>query len=66
MFEKKKQKKNKKRMNWISFQVKSGLISLSQLILGANSLVQSCIPDLFQKTDEKYYQEVLQQLEVNY
>jgi len=46
-------------------EVRDGLVKMTQLILGANSLVQSCLADLFQNTPDEYYQQNLKQLEEN-
>ena len=44
--------------------VRAGLVRLSQIILGANSLVQAALPDLLEATDAAYYAESIKQLEV--
>ncbi len=44
-------------------QVRSGLISMSQIVLGANSLVQSALPRIFSETSKDYYQQLNEQLE---
>jgi tyrosine aminotransferase len=46
-------------------KVRSGLTKLSQVILGANSLVQSIIPEALLKTPQSYYQKINQQLAEN-
>lgn len=45
--------------------VRKGLVALSQLILGANSLIQSVIPKLLHETPQEFYDETLNQLENN-
>ena len=44
--------------------IRKGLISLTQLTLGANSLIQSAIPELL-SIPESFYQKTLDQLEEN-
>ncbi|RUP51823.1 tyrosine aminotransferase [Jimgerdemannia flammicorona] len=44
-------------------QARQGLISLSQLILGANSLVQGALPEILHNTPQKFYDDTLAQLE---
>jgi len=44
-------------------QVRNGLVNMSRLILGANSIVQHSLPAILHKTDEKYYKRFNQQLE---
>jgi len=43
--------------------VRDGLMKLTQLILGSNSLVQSCLPAIFEHTPKEYYEGVLRDLE---
>lgn len=43
--------------------VREGLLNMTRLILGANSLVQHSIPDMLHKTDTKYYTAFNKQLE---
>ncbi len=45
-------------------EVREGLIKLSQLVLGSNSLIQSCLPNLLKETSASYYEQNLKQLEV--
>ncbi|RUP51824.1 hypothetical protein BC936DRAFT_145490 [Jimgerdemannia flammicorona] len=44
-------------------EARQGLISLSQLILGANSLVQGALPEILHNTPQKFYDDTLAQLE---
>ena len=44
--------------------VRTGLVRLSQIVLGANSLVQSALPALLESTSASYYTESIRQLEV--
>ena len=44
--------------------VRAGLIKLSQLILGSNSLIQAALPAMLEQTSAAYYDESLKQLEV--
>lgn len=43
--------------------VKEGLMKLTQLILGSNSLIQACLPAIFEQTPKEYYEDVLKNLE---
>ncbi|KAI8907200.1 pyridoxal phosphate-dependent transferase [Gorgonomyces haynaldii] len=45
-------------------QVRKGLVSLSQLTLGANSLIQSAIPEMLQ-VDPSFHEQNMKQLETN-
>nr|CAG8586957.1 11158_t:CDS:2 [Entrophospora candida] len=45
--------------------VRSGLNSLANLILGANSLMQHALPDMLKNTPESFYQTTITQLEEN-
>jgi len=45
--------------------VHESLQSLSQLILGANTIMQAAIPEILQDTKESYYQEQMQILKAN-
>lgn len=45
--------------------VRKGLMDLSTLTLGPTSLVQSVVPELLYQTPEKFYKEVIEQLEGN-
>jgi tyrosine aminotransferase len=45
--------------------VKAGLISLSTLILGANSLVQSLLPTILQETPQSFFTETMGLLHSN-
>lgn len=45
--------------------VRSGVIALSQLILGSNTLVQSIVPTLLNESTEQFYEDTLLQLETN-
>lgn len=46
-------------------EIRKGLVSLSQLILGANSLVQSALPDIILKAPQEFYDQTMRDLEVN-
>lgn len=43
--------------------VRDGLLRLSQLILGANTLAQAAVPDLLEDTSDEYYTDLIAQLE---
>jgi len=45
--------------------VRNGLNSLANLILGANSLMQHALPDMLKNTPESFYQTTITQLEEN-
>ncbi|KND01992.1 tyrosine aminotransferase [Spizellomyces punctatus DAOM BR117] len=45
-------------------QIRKGLINLSQLILGPNSLVQAALPDILQ-APKSFYEQTMEQLERN-
>ena len=45
-------------------QVRKGLVNLSQLTLGANSLIQSAIPE-FLKAPQSFFDQTMEQLESN-
>ncbi|KAI3651594.1 hypothetical protein MP228_002897 [Amoeboaphelidium protococcarum] len=61
------------RLGWIAVydlcscleDVKSGLVALSQLILGANSITQALVPRLLSDTPKSYYEGCLTQLKQN-
>ncbi|KAG0259116.1 hypothetical protein BGZ95_004791 [Linnemannia exigua] len=53
------------RNNVFNAEVREGLNSLSQLILGSNSLIQAALPDILHKTDPAFYDETRVQLEAN-
>ena len=46
-------------------QVRPGLLALSQLILGANSLVQSALPQVLEQTPKVFFRDVITHLEAN-
>ncbi|KAJ9071444.1 hypothetical protein DSO57_1036794 [Entomophthora muscae] len=46
-------------------KLRTAMISLSQLIIGANTLVQSALPDILLNTPESFYEETILQLEQN-
>ncbi len=52
------------RIGMCSFQVKTGLVSLSQLILGANSLVQAALPAMLRDTPKEYYAGIMRHIQV--
>jgi tyrosine aminotransferase len=45
-------------------QIKSGIVNLSQLIIGANSLIQAALPDIL-ATPESFHQDTMKKLEEN-
>lgn len=53
------------RNNAFGPQVRSGIIALTQLILGSNSLTQSAIPDILSKSPESFYEDTLKSLKLN-
>ncbi|KAG0292216.1 hypothetical protein BGZ97_005658 [Linnemannia gamsii] len=53
------------RNNIFNAEVREGLNSLSQLILGSNSLIQAALPDILHKTDPAFYDETRVQLEAS-
>jgi aspartate/methionine/tyrosine aminotransferase len=44
-------------------QVRQGMVSLSQLILGSNSLVQAVVPFMLKETPQEHYTKLANQLE---
>jgi tyrosine aminotransferase len=46
--------------------VRTGLVRLAQIVLGANSLVQAALPALLEATPASYYAECNKQLEVRW
>ena len=46
-------------------RVRKGLVSLSQLILGSNSLIQSALPSLLHETPQSFYDNTMRQLRDN-
>ncbi|KAK3809262.1 MAG: tyrosine aminotransferase [Benniella sp.] len=46
-------------------EVRDGLVSLSQLILGPNSLVQGALEDILHQTDKSFHDDTCAQLEAN-
>lgn len=62
------------RMGWILIQdrheifaaeVRQGLVSLSQRILGPNTLVQAAIPEILEKVPPKFYDDAIQVVQTN-
>ncbi|KAG0342332.1 hypothetical protein BG000_005392 [Podila horticola] len=51
--------------NDVFAEVREGLNSLSQLILGSNSLVQAALPEILNNTDPSFYHDTRVQLEAN-
>lgn len=45
--------------------VREGLLNLSQVILGPNSVCQAALDDILHHTPESFYQDTIKQLEVN-
>lgn len=52
--------------NDVFAEVREGLNSLSQLILGSNSLVQAALPEILNNTDPSFYHDTRVQLEVSF
>jgi tyrosine aminotransferase len=52
-------------MNSNDFQLKTGLVKLSQLILGANTVAQSVIEEALHNTPQSYYDDLSRKLEAN-
>ncbi|ORX56272.1 tyrosine aminotransferase [Hesseltinella vesiculosa] len=46
-------------------QIREGLLNLSQVILGPNSIVQAALPDILHRTPDQFYQDTITQLEEN-
>ncbi|XP_025114868.1 tyrosine aminotransferase-like isoform X2 [Pomacea canaliculata] len=46
-------------------EVRSALVSLSQRILGPNTLVQAALPDILEKTPESFYRDTIQYIQQN-
>ncbi|KAH9502629.1 hypothetical protein Btru_073963 [Bulinus truncatus] len=46
-------------------EVRTGLLKLSQRILGPNTLVQAALPDILKNTPQSFHQETLDYLETN-
>ncbi|KAF9283013.1 hypothetical protein BGZ74_002041, partial [Mortierella antarctica] len=51
--------------NNVFAEVREGLNSLSQLILGSNSLIQAALPEILNSTDPSFYHDTRVQLEAN-
>ncbi|KAG0080424.1 hypothetical protein BGZ92_000649, partial [Podila epicladia] len=51
--------------NNVFAEVREGLNSLSQLILGSNSLIQAALPEILNNTDPSFYHDTRVQLEAN-
>ncbi|KAI8089041.1 tyrosine aminotransferase [Halteromyces radiatus] len=51
--------------NGIFDQVREGLLNLSQVILGPNSVIQAALPDILHETPQKFYDDTIEQLEKN-
>lgn len=47
-----------------SFQIRKGLVSLSQVILGPNTLVQSALAKILTETPASFHENVLSVIEV--
>ena len=45
--------------------IRKGLNSLSQRIIGANTIVQGALPNILKQTPESFFQETLQVIEGN-
>ena len=63
------------RIGWILVQdrhdvfnkeIRGGLLNLSQVILGPNSVVQGALDDILHNTPQNFYDETIKQLEVNH
>lgn len=46
-------------------EIHEGLHQLAQVILGPNSLIQSALPDILEKTPSSFYESTIQQIQVN-
>lgn len=46
-------------------QIRKGLLNLTTLTLGANSLIQAAIPDILENTPDSFHEETMSQLESN-
>lgn len=53
------------RNNLFAREIRAGLIGLSQLVLGANSLVQAALPDMLTQTDEAFHKRTMDILQTN-
>ncbi|KAI9291556.1 tyrosine aminotransferase [Neoconidiobolus thromboides FSU 785] len=51
--------------NGLLEEVRKALISLSQLIIGSNTLIQAALPDILHNTPEEFYQDTIKALEHN-
>ncbi|KAK9688071.1 hypothetical protein K7432_014536 [Basidiobolus ranarum] len=51
--------------NEILSDVREGLVSLSQMIIGANTVIQAALPEILHKTPENFYDETNKQVEEN-
>ncbi|KAI8064583.1 tyrosine aminotransferase [Gongronella butleri] len=51
--------------NEVLRDVREGLLNLSQVILGPNSLIQAALPDILNNTPSQFYQDTITQLEEN-
>ena len=47
-------------------EVRKGLVNLSQIILGANSLIQAILPDVFNEVPKSFAKDVNRVLKVNF
>ena len=45
-------------------QIRNGLVSMSMMILGANSLVQSILPSILFDTPQEFFDDATGQIEV--
>jgi tyrosine aminotransferase len=45
--------------------VREGLLNLSQVILGPNSVIQAALQDILHNTPQQFYQDTIDQLEVS-
>lgn len=45
-------------------EVRTGLLNLSQVILGPNSVVQGALDDILHRTPQSFYEDTISQLEV--
>ena len=51
---------------FISLQVRQGLVSLSQRILGPNTLVQAALPDILKNTPPEFFNNTVQYIQVGH
>ncbi|CAO3627945.1 unnamed protein product [Cunninghamella blakesleeana] len=45
--------------------IREGLLNLSQVVLGPNSIIQAALQDILHQTPQKFYDDTIEQLELN-